>query len=442
MTKKIIVSFLMVLFVSTVAFSQNWKFSKVIYYHPEPNVATGIHGVAVPPDNTIWVGKLGADIISNYPNGTVIVFNSDGSFKRVVSEVTINGVTDPWNGDSPTHSYIGGNRGMSTGPDGHVYCSAYQAILKFDYLTYETLLYIHPAAATVTTAVADQDGNIVNTFVYARENGVTTYIDGGSIMYAVDPGNLNLPGISRDIALSPDGKDLFIASTDASIGVTHWHSENGVWEAYEFVKQIGNYGARGQDVYFDAKGRLWVGFDALENSSFKSRYDCWDLNTMTIVDFIESTYEEIFNTPVPEEYFREGSFGSPRGFALNSDMTKAYIVDYQTGVLEYEYVGPSNVEEPKAIPEGFALSQNYPNPFNPTTNFSYSVPKASDVRIAVYDLFGREIKTLVNESKDAGTYRITWNGRDNNNKQVSTGVYFYKTRANGFEKTMKMMLMK
>jgi flagellar hook assembly protein FlgD len=70
------------------------------------------------------------------------------------------------------------------------------------------------------------------------------------------------------------------------------------------------------------------------------------------------------------------------------------------------------------------------------------VPNKTDVRIAVYDLFGKEIKILVNEKKDAGTYNITWNGRDNDNRQVSTGVYFYKLQTVGFQKTMKMMLMK
>ena len=101
-----------------------------------------------------------------------------------------------------------------------------------------------------------------------------------------------------------------------------------------------------------------------------------------------------------------------------------------------------NTNEPKEIPTTYSLSQNYPNPFNPTTNFSYSVPNKTDVRIVVYDLFGREIKTLVNENKEAGIYNITWNGRDNNNRQVSTGVYFYKMQASDFQKTMKMLLMK
>jgi hypothetical protein len=103
---------------------------------------------------------------------------------------------------------------------------------------------------------------------------------------------------------------------------------------------------------------------------------------------------------------------------------------------------PVSIDEPKGIPTTYSISQNYPNPFNPSTNFTYSLPNRANVTIAIYDLFGREINTLVNESKEAGTYNITWNGRDNQNRQVATGVYFYKMQTAGFEKTTKMMLVK
>jgi len=111
------------------------------------------------------------------------------------------------------------------------------------------------------------------------------------------------------------------------------------------------------------------------------------------------------------------------------------VISFNDGII----IG---INKPKDISSNYSLLQNYPNPFNPSTNFRYSVPNKMDVRIAVYDLFGREITILVNESKEAGTYNITWNGTDNNNRQVATGVYFYKMQAGGFQKTMKMMLMK
>ncbi len=90
-----------------------------------------------------------------------------------------------------------------------------------------------------------------------------------------------------------------------------------------------------------------------------------------------------------------------------------------------------------AIPSAFALQQNYPNPFNPTTKFSYSVPKTSQVSIKIYDVLGREVVTLVNEKKDPGEYSLTWTAAS-----IPSGVYFYRMSAGNFVQTKKMVLLK
>ena len=88
-------------------------------------------------------------------------------------------------------------------------------------------------------------------------------------------------------------------------------------------------------------------------------------------------------------------------------------------------------------PLTFRLEQNYPNPFNPSTTINYEIPKASFVVIKVYDLLGREIRTLVNEEKPAGKYDITFNSRN-----LSSGIYFYTIKAGDFVKIKKMVLLK
>ena len=224
-----------------------------------------------------------------------------------------------------------------------------------------------------------------------------------------------------------------------------WYSEAGVWGEYQLIDIIGEYGSTCEDIYLDKQGRLWIGVNSGPAANpTPARYDCWDLNTMQIVDVITSPDWSTFNSGVSAENFDNGIFSTPRGMALSNDGTKAYIVCFNTGMLEYKLKGTQiSVEEPKAIPVTFTLSQNYPNPFNPSTKFSYSLPQASDVKIVVYDLFGREVTTLVNDiNKAAGEYTVTWNGKDNNNRQAVSGVYFYKMQAAGFSKTMKMMLMK
>jgi hypothetical protein len=87
----------------------------------------------------------------------------------------------------------------------------------------------------------------------------------------------------------------------------------------------------------------------------------------------------------------------------------------------------------------YALSQNYPNPFNPSTLISYELPLTGLVTLKVYDLLGREVATLVNEEKPAGSYNAQFTM---NNVQLSSGIYFYKLQAGEFVETKKMILLK
>lgn len=79
--------------------------------------------------------------------------------------------------------------------------------------------------------------------------------------------------------------------------------------------------------------------------------------------------------------------------------------------------------------DGFDLSQNYPNPFNPETTIRYQIPTASQVQIAIHDLLGRKIRTLVNDTVGAGTHMKRWNGKDDNNQQVASGAYIVRMLA-------------
>ncbi|MHB1688059.1 MAG: T9SS type A sorting domain-containing protein [Ignavibacteriaceae bacterium] len=83
------------------------------------------------------------------------------------------------------------------------------------------------------------------------------------------------------------------------------------------------------------------------------------------------------------------------------------------------------------------MEQNYPNPFNPATTISYSIPVRNFVTLKVYDLFGKEVATLVNEEKNAGNYKIEFNGN-----KLSSGVYFYRIQTGNFAETKKLILLK
>jgi polyhydroxybutyrate depolymerase len=93
-------------------------------------------------------------------------------------------------------------------------------------------------------------------------------------------------------------------------------------------------------------------------------------------------------------------------------------------------------------PNTFLLKQNYPNPFNPETTLHYFLPEQSFVNISIYDMFGREIKTLIKKTQEMGQWSIKWNATNHVGNIVSGGVYFYKIQAGSYLKTGKMTLLK
>ena len=102
---------------------------------------------------------------------------------------------------------------------------------------------------------------------------------------------------------------------------------------------------------------------------------------------------------------------------------RSWAGDYDAFILKFEGATPVGVEDKqnKEIPASFALSQNYPNPFNPSTTISFNIPQQSRVKLAVYDVLGREVRTLVDEEKQPGRYSVTFDASN-----LPTGVYLYR----------------
>ncbi len=103
------------------------------------------------------------------------------------------------------------------------------------------------------------------------------------------------------------------------------------------------------------------------------------------------------------------------------------------GKFEYS----NSVEATVADIKTFGLDQNYPNPFNPATVISYQLPVSGQVSLKVYDMLGKEVASLVNETKEAGSYSAKFDG-----SQLSSGIYFYTLQSGNFTATKKLTLMK
>lgn len=108
----------------------------------------------------------------------------------------------------------------------------------------------------------------------------------------------------------------------------------------------------------------------------------------------------------------------------------------------FPYSITTDIEEQDSQPVEFELKANYPNPFNPTTNISYTINTSGNVRLVIYDILGNKVKTLVNGEMQPGSYKVAWNGMNEFNKSVASGVYIASLEALGGRQAIKMQLLK
>ena len=103
---------------------------------------------------------------------------------------------------------------------------------------------------------------------------------------------------------------------------------------------------------------------------------------------------------------------------------------------------PASYKELLVLPGRYALEPNYPNPFNPETTIGYQLPEEAEVFLAIYDILGQQVRNIVHQVQPGGIYQVRWNGRDDNGREVASGVYFYQLRANNFKSVHKLVYLK
>ena len=186
-------------------------------------------------------------------------------------------------------------------------------------------------------------------------------------------------------------------------------------------------------------GTIWV---------FYSYYndDLPFINSNADIHYVKSSdFGNIWESPVQFTYYA-GPDATPRTAVL---FNKPFITfsstrwsgDYFAWFALIGFTEDNNPHpignDNNFIPTSFKLSQNFPNPFNPTTKIKYSVSEISFVTLKVYDVLGKEVATLINEEKLAGSYEINFDA-----SSLSSGIYFYKLQAGSFTKTNKMILLR
>ncbi len=119
-----------------------------------------------------------------------------------------------------------------------------------------------------------------------------------------------------------------------------------------------------------------------------------------------------------------------KGALTAAQIAASWNLDVQCGTV-------TGITKYPELPLNYSLNQNYPNPFNPTTKISFSLPESGFVTLKVFDVIGREVATLINENKLAGNYIVEFDA-----SSLSSGVYFYTLKVNGFSDTKRMILVK
>ncbi|UCC43850.1 MAG: T9SS type A sorting domain-containing protein, partial [Candidatus Zixiibacteriota bacterium] len=115
------------------------------------------------------------------------------------------------------------------------------------------------------------------------------------------------------------------------------------------------------------------------------------------------------------------------------------LVDW---IMSHTPTGTGNDVPESGLPDRVALHQNYPNPFNPFTIITFDLPRRMEVRLEVFNILGRRVKLLTDQSLGAGSHQITWNGDDRTGRKVASGVYFYRLTTDSAVETRKMVVLK
>ena len=200
---------------------------------------------------------------------------------------------------------------------------------------------------------------------------------------------------------------------------------------------------------FDADLDVTFKHGAIEDTLFHDVGSTGDNFIGTILNDSASTLIQSCNgvsgcAPFTGSYKPPNLLANLNGLPLNGNYILRMVDDLggDIGTLKgwcitVTYTTVTGTVETISIPSKYSLSQNYPNPFNPTTSIKFNLPKSSDVKLVVYDMLGREVRTLVNEFKQAGNHIVDFNA-----SALSSGSYFYRITAGEFTDTKRMILLK
>jgi hypothetical protein len=190
-------------------------------------------------------------------------------------------------------------------------------------------------------------------------------------------------------------------------------------------------------------------YPSSENDILNSAYIFGDYNPLTIPGLNTEDGEGITKfTDLTEDFSQTAHISALDGKAIGSLIwDDAAMASYdpaaslQAAWDQYNSI-VSVISTLPGSANSYKLEQNYPNPFNPSTTIQFSVTSAGNVELAVYNILGQRVRTLLNSETAAGSYKVQFDGKDDSGLILSSGVYFYKINTGNFVQTKKMVFLK
>jgi hypothetical protein len=136
-----------------------------------------------------------------------------------------------------------------------------------------------------------------------------------------------------------------------------------------------------------------------------------------------------------------GTSSDPKSYSFIDKNVSAGRFSYRLKQIDFDgsFKYSNEVAADVAAPDKFSLAQNYPNPFNPSTKIEFNLPESGNVTLTIYNILGKEVASLMNEKKNAGSYSVTFNPRPD---KISSGIYFYVLKFKGMQLSHKMIFLK
>ncbi|MFL3013174.1 MAG: T9SS type A sorting domain-containing protein [Candidatus Neomarinimicrobiota bacterium] len=301
----------------------------------------------------------------------------------------------------------------------------------------------NPFSESTNTDWPNQKGYVTGTNVY-RDIGKyqrfefysSNYIIGAVLYFGLV--DIDASGVADTITVVLKG--ISNIASDSTEGVfTFGPSETNLASAKVTLDQVDTTGI-GTLVMFDQAVQM-AGDDFMADSFFIGiEWELTDhLDTFALYsDSIGAELGDGFNRAW--EKFEDGNYND-FGCILSPSYCWGYDIDMWIGAVHSSDVAAID-DYDVIFPNEVIIHNAYPNPFNPVTYLRYDLPQNEMIKITIYDMMGRIVKTLVNSFQTAGYKTIQWNATDNKNEPISAGLYLYTIQAGEFRQTKKIVLLK